>query len=108
MLTTPFYSYFLLLQQGFKGFQIAPDQHNSIVKFNFEGHEFELAHGSVVIAAITSCTNTSNPSVMLGAGKLICLMCSNFSMAFDVCPKDNNNNTDVIQCVQCWFCHLEC
>jgi aconitate hydratase len=29
---------------------------------------FELAHGSVVIAAITSCTNTSNPSVMLAAG----------------------------------------
>jgi aconitate hydratase len=35
------------------------------------GHEAtELAHGSVVIAAITSCTNTSNPSVMLGAGLL--------------------------------------
>jgi aconitate hydratase len=30
----------------------------------------ELTHGSVVIAAITSCTNTSNPSVMLGAGLL--------------------------------------
>jgi aconitate hydratase len=30
----------------------------------------ELAHGSVVIAAITSCTNTSNPSVMIGAGLL--------------------------------------
>jgi aconitate hydratase len=30
--------------------------------------EFELGHGSVVIAAITSCTNTSNPYVMLGAG----------------------------------------
>jgi aconitate hydratase len=30
----------------------------------------ELRHGSVVIAAITSCTNTSNPSVMLGAGLL--------------------------------------
>ncbi len=29
---------------------------------------FDLAHGSVVIAAITSCTNTSNPEVMLGAG----------------------------------------
>ena len=29
-----------------------------------------LDHGSVVIAAITSCTNTSNPSVMLGAGLL--------------------------------------
>ncbi|MCB8991709.1 MAG: aconitate hydratase AcnA [Ardenticatenaceae bacterium] len=32
------------------------------------GHETEIGHGAVVIAAITSCTNTSNPSVMLGAG----------------------------------------
>jgi aconitate hydratase len=32
------------------------------------GHHVEIGHGSVVIAAITSCTNTSNPSVMLGAG----------------------------------------
>jgi aconitate hydratase len=32
--------------------------------------DFELDHGHVVIAAITSCTNTSNPSVMLGAGLL--------------------------------------
>jgi len=31
---------------------------------------YELSHGAVVIAAITSCTNTSNPSVMLGAGLL--------------------------------------
>ena len=31
---------------------------------------FELEHGSVVIAAITSCTNTSNPAVMVGAGLL--------------------------------------
>ena len=36
----------------------------------YEGHEFELKNGSVVIAAITSCTNTSNPSVMIGAGLL--------------------------------------
>jgi aconitate hydratase len=35
-----------------------------------EGEDFELDHGSVVIAAITSCTNTSNPSVMIGAGLL--------------------------------------
>jgi aconitate hydratase len=35
-----------------------------------DGERFELGHGSVVIAAITSCTNTSNPSVMLGAGLL--------------------------------------
>ena len=35
-----------------------------------EGEDFTLDHGDVVIAAITSCTNTSNPSVMLGAGLL--------------------------------------
>ncbi|HTU28415.1 MAG TPA: aconitate hydratase [Solirubrobacteraceae bacterium] len=35
-----------------------------------DGTETELDHGRVVIAAITSCTNTSNPSVMLGAGLL--------------------------------------
>ena len=33
-----------------------------------DGNEYLLRHGSVVIAAITSCTNTSNPSVMIGAG----------------------------------------
>jgi aconitate hydratase len=35
-----------------------------------KGRTFKLNHGSVVIAAITSCTNTSNPSVMLAAGLL--------------------------------------
>jgi aconitate hydratase len=35
-----------------------------------QGEEYALEHGSVVIAAITSCTNTSNPSVMIGAGLL--------------------------------------
>jgi aconitate hydratase len=35
-----------------------------------DGTSFELDHGHVVIAAITSCTNTSNPSVMVGAGLL--------------------------------------
>ncbi len=33
-----------------------------------EGEDYTIGHGDVVIAAITSCTNTSNPSVMLGAG----------------------------------------
>ncbi|MFP5247514.1 MAG: aconitate hydratase, partial [Thermoanaerobaculia bacterium] len=37
---------------------------------NEEGDEFELRDGAVVIAAITSCTNTSNPSVMVAAGLL--------------------------------------
>jgi aconitate hydratase len=35
-----------------------------------DGNTFDLDHGRVVIAAITSCTNTSNPSVMIGAGLL--------------------------------------
>jgi aconitate hydratase len=34
------------------------------------GADYEIEHGSVVIAAITSCTNTSNPQVMVGAGLL--------------------------------------
>lgn len=41
---------------------------DKVVKFDFQGKPAELKHGNVVIAAITSCTNTSNPSVMLGAG----------------------------------------
>ena len=44
------------------------EQQDKAVKFDFHGQPAEIKHGSVVIAAITSCTNTSNPSVMLGAG----------------------------------------
>jgi aconitate hydratase len=40
------------------------------VRVTKDGENFELKDGSVVIAAITSCTNTSNPAVMLGAGLL--------------------------------------
>ncbi|HXG51647.1 MAG TPA: aconitate hydratase AcnA [candidate division Zixibacteria bacterium] len=40
------------------------------VPVQMDGERFELKHGSVVIAAITSCTNTSNPSVLIGAGLL--------------------------------------
>ena len=40
------------------------------VEVNSEQGQFGLKHGSIVIAAITSCTNTSNPSVMLAAGIL--------------------------------------
>jgi aconitate hydratase len=40
------------------------------VAIQLDGAEVTLSHGSVVIAAITSCTNTSNPSVMIGAGLL--------------------------------------
>lgn len=55
---------------GFKGFGLKPEKLNAVGKFMFDGKQYELRHGSVVIAAITSCTNTSNPSVMLGAGML--------------------------------------
>ncbi len=40
------------------------------VQVNLDGQTARVKHGSVVIAAITSCTNTSNPLVMLGAGLL--------------------------------------
>ncbi len=39
-------------------------------RYKVKGTNFDLGHGDVVIAAITSCTNTSNPSVMIGAGLL--------------------------------------
>ena len=39
-------------------------------RYAVEGEAFDLGHGDVVIAAITSCTNTSNPSVLMGAGLL--------------------------------------
>jgi len=55
---------------GFKGYAIKESKLNTEVPMEFGGEKFELSHGSVVIAAITSCTNTSNPSVMLGAGLL--------------------------------------
>jgi len=51
-----------------QGFAIPKDVQGKVAKFDFHGQPAELKHGSVVIAAITSCTNTSNPSVMLGAG----------------------------------------
>ncbi|KAI6697513.1 hypothetical protein NL676_017632 [Syzygium grande] len=52
---------------GFKGFAVPKESQDKVAKFSFHGQPAELKHGSVVIAAITSCTNTSNPSVMLGA-----------------------------------------
>lgn len=43
---------------------------NPVAVKSADGTHYEIDHGSVVIAAITSCTNTSNPSVMLGAALL--------------------------------------
>jgi aconitate hydratase len=57
-------------------FDGATDEPPAVATVPARGHnrvkvgDYELDHGSVVIAAITSCTNTSNPSVMIGAGLL--------------------------------------
>jgi aconitate hydratase len=52
------------------GTAVEERQANRVTVTLEDGTETELDHGRVVIAAITSCTNTSNPSVMLGAGLL--------------------------------------
>src|SRR6266567_4054304 len=46
----------------------APPRRRTHVDLQLDGVDCKLHHGSVVIAAITSCTNTSNPSVMIAAG----------------------------------------
>jgi aconitate hydratase len=55
---------------GTGGLQMAERVSSPAVLRLEDGTETELDHGHVVIAAITSCTNTSNPSVMIGAGLL--------------------------------------
>ncbi len=47
-------------------FKVNPDTFNN--EYAVEGADFKLKHGAVAIATITSCTNTSNPSVMIAAG----------------------------------------
>ena len=55
---------------GPRGFGLQEEQLDAKASVSFAGRSFDLKHGDVVIAAITSCTNTSNPSVMVGAGLL--------------------------------------
>src|SRR5690554_3083908 len=49
--------------------EVVKDMMQSI-RIKYRNQEFVLSDGSIVIAAITSCTNTSNPAVMIGAGLL--------------------------------------
>ncbi len=53
-----------------RGFQLNPENLNIKTAVELDGQTSKLAHGSIVIASITSCTNTSNPSVLLAAGLL--------------------------------------
>jgi aconitate hydratase len=55
---------------GFKGFGLTEADTKKSATFTYKGKDYEFNHGTVVIAAITSCTNTSNPDVMLAAGLL--------------------------------------
>ncbi len=53
--------------EALKDYTDAPDK---TIDFEIDGQSVTIGHGAVTIAAITSCTNTSNPSVMIGAGLL--------------------------------------
>ena len=53
-----------------RGFALNPEKLSNTATVKNNGHSADIGHGAVVIAAITSCTNTSNPSVMIGAGLL--------------------------------------
>ena len=59
----------LLAPVGPQGIGLQPDELTRTAVVS-NGQDITIGHGAVVIAAITSCTNTSNPSVMLGAGLL--------------------------------------
>jgi aconitate hydratase len=51
-----------------RGYELSGDALNREATFGTNGGSQTMKHGAIVIAAITSCTNTSNPSVMLAAG----------------------------------------
>lgn len=55
---------------GKTGFGLESSDLDRVATVKDNGHSSQISHGAVVIAAITSCTNTSNPSVMIGAGLL--------------------------------------
>src|SRR5690606_15929731 len=62
------FNFTLTNKVGFDGHGVPADKVDTAVAV--AGEDYKLDHGKVVIAAITSCTNTSNPSVMLAAGLL--------------------------------------
>ena len=55
---------------GHSGFGLESGDLDRKARVEDNGHSADIGHGAVVIAAITSCTNTSNPSVMIAAGLL--------------------------------------
>ncbi|UZT76531.1 aconitate hydratase AcnA [Ectopseudomonas chengduensis] len=59
-----------LLSEGGGGTAVGGDKQSGEIDYEDDGRTHRLKDGAVVIAAITSCTNTSNPSVMMAAGLL--------------------------------------
>ncbi len=66
----PTFNQVLTAPLGPQGFALSDEQLGARGQVRANGDSASLTHGSVVIAAITSCTNTSNPSVMVAAGLL--------------------------------------
>ena len=60
----------LTAELGHQGHGLSEAELSNSAIVDYNGEKFDLNHGDVVIAAITSCTNTSNPGVMLAAGLL--------------------------------------
>jgi aconitate hydratase len=60
----------LFAPESARGFNLSAEELDQKVTIGANGTTTGISHGSVVIAAITSCTNTSNPSVMIAAGLL--------------------------------------
>jgi aconitate hydratase len=60
----------LVAPKNERGYELKPESLGSTATIGTNGGQAQMGHGAVVIAAITSCTNTSNPSVMVAAGLL--------------------------------------
>ncbi len=60
----------LRAEEGLHGFGLSEEETKKTATVGTNGESYEMGHGAVTIAAITSCTNTSNPSVLVGAGLL--------------------------------------
>ncbi len=58
----------LVHEAGLHGFGLSEEDTKKKATVGANGGSYEIGHGAVTIAAITSCTNTSNPSVLIGAG----------------------------------------
>ena len=58
----------LTTEMGLHGFGLSEEETKKKATVGTNGGSYEIGHGAVTIAAITSCTNTSNPSVLVGAG----------------------------------------